>query len=104
MMIPVPPGAYASYVSSSSSVPSVLFPAPFATARSMLSLGMFCAFALSIASLSLKFISGSGEPSRAATVISLESLVKSCPRRASATPFLCFMVLHFECPDILFSL
>jgi hypothetical protein len=29
--------------------------------------------------------------------------VKSFPRLASAAPFLCLMVDHFECPDI-FSL
>ncbi len=40
----------------------------------------------------------------AATVISLDSLVNKTPFRASRIPFLCFMVLHFECPDIIFSL
>jgi len=39
-------------------------------------------------------------PLRAATVISLISLVKTLPRLASMAAFLCLIVLHFECPDI----
>ena len=41
IMNPVPPGPYASYVSSSSAFPSAPLPDPFATALSMVSLGMF---------------------------------------------------------------
>src|SRR5882672_3584103 len=37
-------------------------------------------------------------PIRAATVSSLMSLVKSLPRFASAAPFLCLIVAHFEWP------
>jgi hypothetical protein len=36
----------------------------------------------------------------AATEISLIILVKTLPRFASAAPFLCLMVLHLLCPDI----
>ena len=39
-------------------------------------------------------------PVRAATVISLISLVKILPRLASSAPFLCLIVCHLECPDI----
>src|SRR6266436_3243189 len=46
------------------------------------------------------FPSGSPPPTRAATVISLITLVKSRPRLASAAPFLCLIVCHFECPDM----
>src|SRR5680860_210629 len=46
------------------------------------------------------FASGSAIPVRAATVISLASLVKSCPRLASAAPFLRLIVDHLECPDM----
>jgi hypothetical protein len=37
---------------------------------------------------------------RAATVISLMSLLKILPRLASVAPFLCFMEDHLLCPDI----
>ena len=40
-------------------------------------------------------------PVRAATVISLINLVKTLPRLASNAPFLCLIVCHLECPDIL---
>src|SRR5205085_1486605 len=40
-------------------------------------------------------------PLRAAMVISLMSLVKILPRLASSAPFLCLIVCHFECPDII---
>src|SRR6202035_2864963 len=39
-------------------------------------------------------------PIRAATVISLISLVKALPRLASVAAFLCLIELHFEWPDI----
>jgi hypothetical protein len=66
----------------------------------MFSFGMFAALAAAIAVLKRGFESGSPQPNRAATVISLISLVKIFPRLASKAPFLCLMELHFECPDI----
>src|SRR4029453_14171897 len=42
---------------------------------------------------------GSGPPSFAATMIARESLEKSCPRLASAAPFLCLIDDHLLCPD-----
>src|SRR2546425_6966031 len=45
--------------------------------------------------------SGSPPPERAATVISLMNLVKSLPRLASSAPFLCLILCHFECPDMI---
>src|SRR5581483_8503439 len=70
-------------------------------ARSMLSFGMLAAFAASTAvrRRGLKFGSPL-PPSRAATVISLMSFVKTLPRFASLAAFLCLMVLHLEWPDI----
>src|SRR5829696_1581244 len=55
--------------------------------------------AFSIAFASAMFASGSGPPSRAATMIARESFEKSCPRFASAAPFLCLMDDHLLCPD-----
>src|SRR5579884_1440344 len=66
----------------------------------MFSLGMFSALAAAIAARRRGLESGSPPPSRAAMVISRMSLVKILPRRASAAAFLCLMVAHFECPDI----
>ena len=43
---------------------------------------------------------GSPPPSRAATSSWRAILAKSLPRLASAAPFLCLMVAHFEWPDI----
>src|SRR4051812_6612754 len=54
----------------------------------MFSLGMRSAFAFSIAFASVALPSGSPPPSRAATVMARASFVKSCPRLASAAPFL----------------
>src|SRR4029453_16751280 len=45
--------------------------------------------------------SGSGPPSRAATMIALVSFEKSLPRLASTAPFLCLMLDHLLCPDML---
>src|SRR3990172_6220853 len=79
---------------------SLSSPLPRRMARSMLSLGMFSARALSTARRKRKFESASPPPSRAATAISRASRVKIAPRLASAAPFLRLMVDHFECPDI----
>ena len=49
------------------------------------------------------FPSGSPPPALAATVISLIRRVKIRPRFASRAPFLCLIVDHLECPDILDS-
>src|SRR6185295_13956756 len=80
--------------------PSVDVPAPRAIARSMLSFGMELLRAFWIAVASVAFPSGSGPPSRAATMIARESLEKSLPRFASAAPFLCLMLDHLLCPDM----
>ncbi len=69
-------------------------------AFSILSFGMLAAFAARTTVRSRGFPSGSPPPTRAATVISLISFVKTRPRLASAAPFLCLMVCHFECPDM----
>src|ERR1041385_4386857 len=71
--------------------------------RLMLSAGMLTALASAMAVLRRGFESGSPPPMRAATAISLISLVKSLPLFASAAPFLCLMVAHFEWPDMCFS-
>src|SRR5690348_4174106 len=68
----------------------------------MLSAGMFSAFAARMAVRRRGLASGSPPPMRAATVISLIILVKILPRLASSAPFLCLIVAHFECPDIIF--
>src|SRR5437667_8018625 len=69
-------------------------------ARLMLSAGMFSAFAARMAVRRRGLESESPPPMRAATVISLISLVKIFPRRASSAPFLCLIVAHLEWPDI----
>src|ERR1039457_5562929 len=69
-------------------------------ARSMLSLGMFAAFALRMTVLRRGFMSGSPPPCRAAMLSSLMSLVNAWPRRASAMPFLCLIVCHLLWPDM----
>src|SRR6187551_3789047 len=79
--------------------PSEEVPAPRAIARSMLSLGIELSRAFWIAVARVALASGSGPPSRAATMIARESLEKSLPRFASAAPFLCLMVDHLLCPD-----
>src|SRR5262245_41871986 len=75
-------------------------PLPRAIARSMLSFGIEAARAFSIAFWSARFAPGSGPPSFAATMSARVSLVKSCPRLASAAPFLCLIDDHLLCPDI----
>src|SRR3712207_5032428 len=65
----------------------------------MLSFGIEYERAFSIAFWSARFPAGSGPPSRAATMIARESFEKSCPRRASAAPFLCLIDDHLLCPD-----
>src|SRR3712207_6793139 len=67
-------------------------------ARWILSLGMLPSLAFETARASAGFISGSPPPSRAATVMALDSLPKSAPRLASAAPFLRFMVDHLLWP------
>src|SRR5215212_9365992 len=80
--------------------PSDDVPAPRATARSMLSFGIELSRAFWIAVASVALPSGSGPPSRAATMIARESLEKSLPRLMSAAPFLCLMLDHLLCPDM----
>jgi hypothetical protein len=65
----------------------------------MFAKGMLAALALSIASLSEKFISGSAPP-RAAMAMALPSLVNVAPLAASLAPFCLLMVDHLLCPDI----
>src|SRR5437867_8399296 len=64
----------------------------------MLSFGIELSRAFWIAVPSAAFASGSGPPSRAATMIARESFEKSLPRFASAAPFLCLIELHLLCP------
>ena len=66
----------------------------------MFSEGMFCAFASAMIVRSRGFMSGSPPPARAATVNSLMRRVNTLPRFASAAPFLCLIVAHLECPDM----
>src|SRR5437867_6941202 len=65
----------------------------------MLSFGIELSRAFWIAVPSAAFASGSGPPSRAATMIARESFEKSLPRFASAAPFLCLIDDHLLCPD-----
>src|SRR5262249_22511779 len=66
----------------------------------MLSLGIEAARALSIAFWSARLAAGSGPPSLAATISARVSFVNSCPRFASAAPFLCWIDDHWLCPDM----
>src|SRR5580704_8633726 len=66
----------------------------------MLSLGIDAALALAIASASGALPTGSPPPSRAATVTARASLVNCWPRRESTIAFLCLMLAHLECPDM----
>src|SRR5512136_2115952 len=79
-------------------------PVPFWIALLMLSAGMFAALALSTAVLRRGFALASPPPRRAAIVISRIIFVKSFPRFASSAPFLCLIVCHLECPDIVLLL
>src|SRR5215813_10731398 len=65
----------------------------------MLSRGIEYDFAFSIAFCSARLFAGSPPPSFAATMIARESFEKSCPRFASAAPFLCLIDDHLLCPD-----
>src|SRR5262245_10502600 len=69
-------------------------------ARVMLSEGMLASLAAAMAVRSRGLPVGSPPPPRAAIVISRIKRVKMRPRLASRAPFLCLMVLHFECPDM----
>jgi hypothetical protein len=71
-------------------------------ARSMLSFGMLCARAVVTAVRKRGLALMSPPPIRAATVISLISLVKILPRLESLSAFLCLIVLHLEWPDMTF--
>src|SRR6266699_2915458 len=75
-------------------------PAPFSTARLMLSAGIFAALADSIAALRRILALGSPPPCLAATVISRRILEKSFPLCTSALPFLRLIWDHRECPDM----
>src|ERR1039457_218317 len=66
----------------------------------MFSAGMFSALAARIAVRSRGLPAGSPPPF-AAIVISLIRRVKTLPRLASVAPFLCLIVAHFECPDMM---
>src|SRR3954471_21244220 len=74
-------------------------PDPLAIARSMLSFGIEYDFAFSVAFCSERLFVGSPPPFFAATMIAFESFEKSCPRFASAAPFLCLIDDHLLCPD-----
>ena len=65
-------------------------------ARSMFSAGMLFCRAVTTAVRNRGLALMSPPPMRAATVISLMSLVKSFPRRASLCAFLCLIELHLE--------
>ena len=62
---------------------------------------MFAILAACTADLNLGFVSGSFEPSFAATVISFESFEKTFDLCLSALPFLCLMPAQCECPAII---
>src|SRR5436305_5799222 len=79
--------------------PSASVPEPRAIARSMLSFGIEYDLAFSIAFWSARFAAGSPPLSFAATMIARDSFEKSCPRFASAAPFLCLIDDHLLCPD-----
>src|SRR5262245_16716666 len=70
----------------------------------MVSLGIELSRAFCTALARAAFASGSGPPSFAATMMARDSLEKSCPRLASAAPFLRLMVAHLLCPDTRSSL
>src|SRR3989337_96741 len=70
----------------------------------MLSLGTDCALAALTASRRRGFISGSGMPDLAATVISRLSLENIAERFLSCAPLRCMMFLNLEWPAILLVL
>src|SRR6185312_12496462 len=75
-------------------------PVPRWMARLMLSEGMFSALAASTAVRRRGLDSTSPPPARAAMAISLIKRVKILPRLASVAAFLCLIVAHLLCPDI----
>src|ERR687894_216861 len=75
-------------------------PAPRLMARSMLSFGTDVFLAFCTASYSVGLPETSAPPSFAATSMFLMSLANDLARRASMTAFLCFVVAHFEWPDM----
>ena len=70
----------------------------------MFLLGTDCFLAFWMASKSGGLPDGSGPPIFAAISMFLISFANSLPRLASIAAFLCFVVAHLECPDMLFSL
>ena len=64
--------------------------------NSMLSFGTDCDLAFCTASRRRGLASGSGPPTLAATVISLDSLENSFERAASCRPLRCMMFLNWE--------
>src|SRR5271169_4041880 len=84
----------------SSICPPSSSPVPRMMARLMLSWGILAPLAATMAERSLGFESGSPPPPRAAIMISLMMRVNAFPRLASVAAFLCLMVAHFECPDM----
>src|SRR3990170_132424 len=66
----------------------------------MFSVGILASLAFWTAKRRRKLASGSGRPWRAATVISRASLVNTCPRRASRTPFDLLICAHLLWPDM----
>src|SRR6185436_244104 len=79
-------------------------PAPRWTARLIVSAGIAWPLASFTALRRRGLPAGSPPPMRAATVISLISLVKSLPRLASSAPFFRLIVAHLEWPLIVTSL
>src|SRR5580658_13546 len=75
-------------------------PVPRMMARLILSAGMLAALASVTALRRRGFMSASPPPERAAIMISLIMRVKAFPRLASVAAFLCLMVAHLECPDM----
>ena len=73
---------------------------PFLTARTMLSDGMFASRAASTAARSRALPFVSPPPMRAATVISLMSLVKSFPLAEPCASFLRLILDHRLWPDM----
>src|SRR5712691_884526 len=64
----------------------------------MLSLGMLCSRAISITLRSRALPAGSPPPTRAATLISFENLLKIVPRFTSSAPLARLTLDHLLCP------
>ena len=75
-------------------------PFPLRIAFFILFNGLFAAYAISIAVLSLAFIFRWLPPIFVDTVISLTHFVKIFPLLASAAAFLCFILTYLLWPDI----